>query len=117
MPDLKRRFLGPIEPPSFSTLRQGRVNWSNSREVISGRSHMLLEGSYAKGCAEWSGGAQTKVCGPMKPYLLMLLIGAIVAFSDLVRGGPFTRRKACRVPPEAVAARSIVGMQLQKRLP
>jgi hypothetical protein len=44
---------------------------------------MLMEGTCAKGCAVGPA-RQQRQAGPMKPYVLMLLIGTIVALSDLV---------------------------------
>ncbi len=52
----------------------------------------------------------------MKPYVLMLLIGTIVASSDLVRCGRSIKRKLSRVRSVATAARSGVRMRTQGRL-
>jgi hypothetical protein len=94
--------------------KDGSIGATRVKSFLADR-HKLLNGSCAKACAGWNG-ARTKVCGPMKPYLLMLLIGAIVAFSHVVRSGPFVRRGPYRVPSKTVAARSVVGMQLQERV-
>lgn len=63
----------------------------------------------------WTGVPTT--VGAMKPYVLMLLIGTIVAFSDLVRCGQSTRRRSSRARAVGDAARNIVRMHTQRRLP
>jgi hypothetical protein len=53
----------------------------------------------------------------MKPYFLMLLIAAIVVFSDLVRQGNASKRKRRRVPFIAGAVRRIGRTRAERREP
>src|SRR5262249_26970070 len=70
---------------SSSGFAQRRANCGNGGKAMSRRSALLSQ-CYRKPSA--NGGAL-----PMKPYLLMLLIGAIVMFSDLLGNVGRAQRK------------------------
>ena len=53
----------------------------------------------------------------MKPYFLMLLIGTIAAFSDLVERGNGARRKRGRVPFISAVIRRIGRTRSQASRP
>ena len=96
-------------PPfrSKGNFPQDRVKPRNSGKAVLRRTSTLAVGR----------GKPTNGRHDVKPYFLMLLIGAIVALSDLVERSRETKREHGRVALIFAAVQRIGSMHPQRRLP